>query len=273
MKTEKLAFTFRVDSGKNFRLKKFDPADTGHWRSKQHADQALQQGILRMAELQDTLYAQNQWALLLIFQAMDAAGKDGVIKHVMSGVNPQGCDVMSFKAPSALELSRDFLWRIHRAVPPRGNIGIFNRSHYEDVLVVRVHELVPKSVWSQRYRQINEFERMLSENGVTILKFFLHISREEQRKRFEARIRDSSRNWKLSLPDFEERKHWDNYIAAYEEALDRCSTKVAPWYVIPSDRKWFRNYLVAELVVRALDNMRLKYPAPTVDISQVVLGD
>jgi PPK2 family polyphosphate:nucleotide phosphotransferase len=257
-----------VPPGGKLRLKRRDPDDTF---GRKRDDKAHQKTLDRLRELQHLLYADKRYSLLIVLQGLDAAGKDGTIRHVMSGVNPQGCDVTSFKAPSTEELARDFLWRVHKAVPPRGNIGIFNRSHYEDVLIVRVHELVAKSVWRSRYRQINDLERMLTENGVTILKFFLHISREEQKKRFEARIHDSSRNWKLSLPDFEERQHWDNYTEAYEEALHNCSTKEAPWYVIPANRKWFRNYLVAELVVRALDNMRLKYPAPSVDISQVVL--
>jgi PPK2 family polyphosphate:nucleotide phosphotransferase len=250
------------------RLKKLDPNETfGVKRS----DKALEKSLDRLRELQLLLYADKRYSLLIVLQGLDAAGKDGTIRHVMSGVNPQGCDVTSFKAPSPEELARDFLWRIHKAVPPRGTIGIFNRSQYEDVLIVRVHDLVPKAVWRKRYRQINDFERMLTENGVTILKFFLHISKDEQKKRFEARIQDPSRNWKLSLPDFEERKHWDEYTAAYEDALSRCSTEEAPWYVIPANNKWFRNYLVAELVVQALDNMRLKYPPPSVDLSKVVL--
>jgi PPK2 family polyphosphate:nucleotide phosphotransferase len=257
-----------VQPGGKLFLKHRDPSDTF---GRKRDDKAHEKTLDRLRELQHLLYADKRHSLLIVLQGLDAAGKDGTIRHVMSGVNPQGCDVTSFKAPSAEQLARDYLWRIHKAVPPRGSIGIFNRSHYEDVLIVRVHELVPKSIWRQRYRQINDLERMLTENGVTILKFFLHISREEQKRRFEARIQDSSRNWKLSLPDFEERQHWDNYTEAYEEALKRCSTKQAPWYVIPSNRKWFRNYLVAELVVRALDNMRLKYPAPSVDVSQVVL--
>jgi PPK2 family polyphosphate:nucleotide phosphotransferase len=257
-----------VEPGTKIRLKHRDPGDTyGVKRNDEKHEKTLE----RLRELQHLLYADKRYSLLIVLQGLDAAGKDGTIRHVMSGVNPQGCEVRSFKAPSTEERSRDFLWRIHRAVPPRGNIGIFNRSHYEDVLVVRVHDLVPKSVWKHRYRQINEFEQMLTENGVTILKFFLHISKDEQKKRFEARIQDSSRNWKLSLPDFEERKHWDNYTEAYEEALARCSTAAAPWHVIPANKKWFRNYLVADLVVGALDNMRLKYPAPTVDISKVTL--
>ena len=257
-----------VKPGSKVRLKRFDPDDTF---GKKRNDDALQKTLRRLRELQHLLYADKRYALLIILQALDAGGKDGTIRHVMSGVNPQGCEVVSFKAPTSEELAHDFLWRIHKAVPNRGNIGIFNRSQYEDVLIVRVHNLVSKEIWRKRYHQINDFEQMLTENGVTILKFFLHISKEEQKKRFEARIEDSSRNWKLSLPDFEERQHWDDYTEAYEEALHRCSTKWAPWYVIPANKKWFRNYLVAELVVQALDRMRLKYPPPSVDISKVVL--
>jgi PPK2 family polyphosphate:nucleotide phosphotransferase len=257
-----------VRPGSNVRLKKHDPDET--FGTKRN-DKALDKTLIRLRELQHLLYADKRFSLLIVLQGLDAAGKDGTIRHVMSGVNPQGCDVTSFKAPTAEELARDFLWRIHKAVPPKGNIGIFNRSHYEDVLIVRVHELVPKSVWRHRYRQINDFERILTDNGVTILKFFLHISKDEQKKRFEARIQDPSRNWKLSLPDFEERRHWDDYTTAYEDALSKCSTDEAPWYVIPANNKWFRNYLVAELVVEALDNMRLKYPPPSVDLSKVVL--
>jgi len=257
-----------VQPGSKLRLKHRDPGDTFGIKRD---DKKHEKTLGRLRELQHLLYADKRYSLLIVLQGLDAAGKDGTIRHVMSGVNPQGCEVQSFKAPSTEERSRDYLWRIHRAVPARGNIGIFNRSHYEDVLIVRVHDLVPKAVWRHRYRQINEFEQMLTDNGVRILKFFLHISKEEQKKRFEARIQDSSRNWKLSLPDFEERKHWDNYTEAYEEALQRCSTEAAPWHVIPANKKWFRNYLVADLVVNALDSMRLKYPAPTVDISKVTL--
>ncbi len=257
-----------VKPGGKLRLKHRDPDDT--FGTKRN-DKALEKTLNRLREQQHLLYADKRYALLVILQALDAGGKDGTIRHVMSGVNPQGCEVVSFKAPSQEELAHDFLWRVHKAAPHLGNIGIFNRSHYEDVLIVRVHDLVPKEVWHKRYRQINDFEHMLTENGVTILKFFLHISKDEQKKRFEARIRDSSRNWKLSLPDFEERQHWDDYTEAYEEALERCSTKHAPWYIIPANKKWFRNYLVAELIVRTLNGMRLKYPPPTVDISKVVL--
>ena len=257
-----------VKPGSKLRLKDRDPQDTF---GVKRDDRKLEKTLDRLRELQHLLYADKRYALLIVLQALDAGGKDGTIRHVMSGVNPQGCEVKSFKAPSADERAHDFLWRIHQAVPHLGNIGIFNRSHYEDVLVVRVHKLVSKDVWTHRYRQINDFEQMLSENGVTILKFFLHISKEEQKTRFEARIKDPARNWKLSMPDFEERQHWDDYTEAYEEALRKCSTAWAPWYVIPANRKWFRNHLVAEIIVKALDGMKLKYPAPTVDISKVVL--
>jgi len=257
-----------VKPGSKLHLKDRDPADTFGTRRN---DKALERTLLRLRELQHLLYADDRYALLIVLQGPDASGKDGTIQHVMSGVNPQGCEVTSFKAPSPEELAHDFLWRIHKAVPERGRIGIFNRSHYEDVLIVRVHGMVPKEVWRKRYRQINEFEHMLTENRVTILKFFLHISKDEQKNRFEARLHDKSRNWKLSLPDFEERQRWDDYREAYEDALEKCSTDRAPWYVIPADHKWFRNYLVAELIVQALDRMRLKYPAPKVDISKVVL--
>jgi len=258
-----------VKPGSKVRLKDRDPEDTFGIKRN---DKAHQKTIGRLGELQHLLYADKRYALLIVLQALDAGGKDGTIRAVMSGVNPQGCDVHAFKAPSSVELSHDYLWRIHQAVPPLGNIGIFNRSHYEDVLIVRVHRLAPAEVWEKRYRQINEFERTLTENGVTILKFFLHISKEEQKRRFEARMQDVTRNWKLSLPDFEERQHWDVYQEAYQDVLRKCSTERAPWYIIPADRKWLRNYVVAELIVQALDAMKLKYPAPTVDISKVVLA-
>jgi PPK2 family polyphosphate:nucleotide phosphotransferase len=234
-------------------------------------DKAQEKTLDRLRELQHLLYAGKRYSLLIVLQGLDASGKDGTIRHVMSAVNPQGCDVTPFKAPTPVELSHDFLWRIHAAAPSLGNIGIFNRSQYEDVLIVRVHRLVEKAVWAKRYREVNDFERMLTSNGVSILKFFLHIGKDEQKKRFLARIHDSSRNWKLSLPDFEERHHWDDYTAAYEDVLRKCSTPWAPWHVIPADRKWFQNYLVAQFTVRTLDQMKLKYPAPTVDISKVTL--
>jgi PPK2 family polyphosphate:nucleotide phosphotransferase len=257
-----------VKPGSKVRLKHRDPDDTFGIRRD---DKAHLKTIQRLREQQHLLYADRRYALLIVLQALDAGGKDGTIRHVMSGVNPQGCEVTSFKAPSTTELAHDYLWRVHHAVPSLGNIGIFNRSHYEDVLIVRVHRLVPEEVWSRRYRQINDFERMLTQNGVTILKFFLHISKEEQKRRFEARMQDSSRNWKLSLPDFEERQHWDDYQEAYQEALQKCSSEWAPWYIIPANRKWLRNHIIADVIVKALDNMKLKYPAPSVDVSKVVL--
>ena len=202
---------------------------------------------------------------------MDAGGKDGTIRHVMTGVNPQGCKVTSFKAPSDEEIDHDFLWRIHKAVPGKGEIGIFNRSHYEDVLIVRVHDLVPKSVWSKRYAQINAFEQNLATSNATILKFYLHISKDEQKERFQERIDRPEKNWKVNPADFEERKYWDDYTRAYEEMLKRCSTDVAPWFVIPSNKKWFRNFAVSQIIVEALEALDMKYPKPTCDVSKIVL--
>jgi len=257
-----------VKPGSKVRLKDRDPDDTF---GKRRNDKALEKTLEKLRRLQNLLYADRRYALLIVLQALDAGGKDGTISHVMSGVNPQGCQVTSFKQPNQEELAHDFLWRVHKATPALGNIGIFNRSHYEDVLVVRVHKLVPKDVWHKRYQQINDFEKMLTGQKVTILKFFLHISQDEQKRRLEARIQDPTRNWKFSMADIEERRHWDDYVKAYEDALRKCSTDWAPWYIIPANDKWFRNYLVAELVVHALDQMGLKYPRPTVDISKVTL--
>ncbi len=255
-----------VKPGSKVHLKDRDPSDTFGVRRN---DRALEKRLERLRDLQQLLYADKRYALLIVLQGLDAGGKDGTIRHVMSGVNPQGCKVTSFKVPSAEERSHDFLWRVHKAVPEQGDMGIFNRSHYEDVLVARVHHIVPKAVWSKRYRHINDFERMLSENGVRILKFFLHISKEEQRRRLQARVSDPVRNWKLSLADLEERKYWDDYRKAYEDGLHKCTTSWAPWYIIPADHKWFRNYLVAELTVQALEEMKLKYPPPVAGISKL----
>jgi PPK2 family polyphosphate:nucleotide phosphotransferase len=224
------------------------------------AEQDLEEFREELRSAQELLYASDQYALLVVFQALDAAGKDGTIKHVMSGVNPQGCAVTSFKQPSATELAHDFLWRIHAAVPARGSIGIFNRSHYEDVLIARVHKLAPKRALEDRYEQINSFEKMLTENGVHILKFFLHMSKSEQKRRFEERLNDPSKNWKASAADFKERLFWGQYQAAYEDALARCSTKYAPWYAIPANHKWFRNYAVADVVIRTLEGFDMKFP-------------
>jgi PPK2 family polyphosphate:nucleotide phosphotransferase len=271
MKTDKLAKTYQVESGKHFRLKDFDPADTGHWRSKESATEALQQGIVRSAELQDKLYAQDSWALLLIFQAMDAAGKDGIIKHVMSGINPQGCQVFSFKAPSDLELQHDFLWRTTRDLPERGHIGIFNRSYYEEVLVVRVHpeilksqktppSLVGKKIWEERFEDIRSFERHMARSGTVIRKFFLNVSRKEQKRRFLERLDEPEKNWKFSAGDIRERQCWDDYQKAYEEMISNTATEHAPWYVVPADNKWFTRLVVSAVVVDTLESLHLTYP-------------
>jgi PPK2 family polyphosphate:nucleotide phosphotransferase len=271
MKTDKLAKTYRVDSGKHFRLKDFDPADTGHWRSKESATEALQQGIARTAELQDKLYAQDSWALLLIFQAMDAAGKDGIIKHVMSGINPQGCQVYSFKAPSDFELQHDFLWRTTRCLPERGHIGIFNRSYYEEVLVVRVHpeilksqktppSLVGKNVWEQRFEDIRCFERHMARSGTVIRKFFLNVSKKEQKRRFLERLEEPEKNWKFSAADIRERQCWDDYQKAYEEMTANTSAEHAPWYVVPAENKWFTRIVVSAVVVETLESLHLEFP-------------
>jgi PPK2 family polyphosphate:nucleotide phosphotransferase len=224
------------------------------------AEQQLEPLIKRLTELQTALYAESKRALLLVFQGRDASGKDGLTRKVFGPLNSQGCVVSNFKRPTDYELARDYLWRVHQVVPPRGSIGIFNRSHYEDVLVVRVHRLVPKEVWSRRYDQINDFERMLTENGVTILKFFLHISREEQKDRLVERLNDPLKNWKFQVADLEERKLWDDYTEAYEDALEKCSTEWAPWYLIPADRKKARDLLVAQVVVDTLERMSPQFP-------------
>ncbi len=271
MKTDKLAKTYRVENGRHFRLKDFSPAETGHWRSKEHADEALQQGIARTAELQSMLYAQDRWALLLIFQAMDAAGKDGIIKHVMSGVNPQGCQVYSFKAPSDLELQHDFLWRTTRCLPERGHIGIFNRSYYEEVLVVRVHPqilqsqktppvLCGKNIWEERFEDIRSFERHMARSGTVIRKFFLHVSKKEQKKRFLARLDEPEKNWKFSASDIKERQYWDDYQDAYEDMIRNTASEHAPWYVVPADNKWFTRIVVSGVIVETLESLDLAYP-------------
>jgi PPK2 family polyphosphate:nucleotide phosphotransferase len=268
---QKLVKPFRIDDGKKFRLKDISPKDTRGIKSKERALELLQQGVDRLRELQDRLYAQDCWAVLLIFQAMDAAGKDGTIKHVMSGINPQGCQVFSFKAPSNEELDHDYLWRAARALPERGRIGIFNRSYYEEVLVVRVHEeilksqklpasLITKNVWRERYEDISNFERYLSRNGVIIRKFFLHVSNEEQRQRFLSRLREPDKNWKFSMADAKERNCWDAYQEAYEDAIRETASDQAPWYVVPADHKWFTRMVVAAAVVDALEELDLKYP-------------
>jgi len=262
---------FRVKPGAKVRLKNFDPAR--HWnpRDDPKLAKALAEDIGRMAELEVRLYAEHRRSLLIVLQGIDASGKDGTIKHVMSGLNPQSCRVHSFKKPVGEEAEHDFLWRIHRALPGKGEIGIFNRSHYEDVLVPRVHQLVPKEVWKQRYEQINHFEQEVAENGTEILKFFLHISKDEQRRRFQERLDDPSKHWKLSLPDFEERRLWGAYQKAFEDMLSRCSTPWAPWHVVPANHKWFRNYVVAGTIVDKLEEMDPQFPPVAIDVSKIVL--
>ena len=271
-KSGKLARPYRVTDGRRFRLSSIDPGDTRGFDSKRRARERLERDIEILGELQEKLYAQNQWALLLIFQAMDAAGKDSTIKHVMSGVNPQGCQVYSFKAPSPEELDHDFLWRSTYRLPERGRIGIFNRSYYEEVLVVRVHpellarqrlpaELMTRDIWRERFEDINAFERYLARNGVVVRKFFLHVSREEQRKRFLERLDEPEKNWKFSLDDVRERRHWDEYMAAYEDAIRHTSSPHAPWYVVPADHKWFTRLVVVSAILDALSSLNLAFPS------------
>jgi PPK2 family polyphosphate:nucleotide phosphotransferase len=260
---------FRVPPHARVRLGDFDPDDTAGFDKGDKANERLEKNIARMAELEYRLYAESQRALLIVLQGMDAAGKDGTVRHVMTGLNPQTCRATSFKVPSSEEAAHDFLWRIHKAVPAHGEVGIFNRSQYEDVLVVRVHELVPKSVWSARYDQINRFEELMSESGVTILKFFLHISKKEQLERLEERLKDPNRNWKISDADIKERKRWDDYVTAYEAVLSRCSTSYAPWFVIPANKKWFRNLAVSQIIVETLERMDPKFPKPSIDLSKI----
>ncbi len=272
MKFEKIASRFRIDRPEQFRIADIDPEDTaGLDIDKSEAKTMLADGVERLSELQERLYAQDRWAILLVFQAMDAAGKDSAIKHVMSGINPQGCQVFSFKAPSAQELDHDFMWRTTMCLPERGRIGIFNRSYYEEVLVVRVHQeilakqklpsdLVTKNIWKERFEDIRDFERYVTRNGTRILKFFLHVSKEEQRKRFLARIDDPTKNWKFSMGDVAERKLWDNYMEAYEDMIRHTSTDVAPWFVVPADNKWFTRLAVAAAMVDALESLDLKFP-------------
>jgi PPK2 family polyphosphate:nucleotide phosphotransferase len=257
---------FRVKPGENVKLSEYDPGETLGWEKGAAMRKSLEKAMRRLDELQYLLYAERKRAILIVLQALDSGGKDGTIRHVMSGVNPQGCQVTSFKVPSAEEASHDFLWRVHQAVPPHGEIGIFNRSHYEDVLVVRVHNLLPKEVWSARYDQINRFEQILTENNIVVLKFFLQISKDEQRKRFLDRIDDPNRRWKISESDFNERKFWDEYIQAYEAALTKCSTKSAPWYIIPANKKWFRDLAVSHILVEAMEDLGMKFPPPTIHL-------
>ncbi|HWY41920.1 MAG TPA: polyphosphate kinase 2 family protein [Candidatus Sulfotelmatobacter sp.] len=270
-KTSHLSDFYCIDDGSKFRLKDYDPADTGSLKSKDDATFLLENSIGILSRMQEKLYAQDRWSLLIILQAMDAAGKDGIVKHVMSGVNPQGCDVHSFKAPSPEELDHDYLWRAHKVIPERGKIGIFNRSYYEEVLVVRIHEqilasqklpgsLVTKNIWQERFEDIRRFERYLTRNGVVVVKFFLNLSRKEQKKRFLERLDDSKKNWKFSMADVKERAYWKDYQAAYEDMIRNTAEKYAPWYVVPADNKWYTRLIVAAAIIEALDGLNLRFP-------------
>jgi len=272
--THKFVDPFRITKGRHFRLRDFDPADTSHIKSAEEAEEMLADGIKVLSEMQEKLYAQDRWAVLMIIQAMDAAGKDGVIKHVMSGINPQGCQVYSFKHPSDLELDHDFLWRTNRFLPERGRIGIFNRSYYEEVLIVKVHpellnyqkmpdKLVTKRIWEERYDSINDIERHLARNGVAICKFFLNVSKAEQRRRFLSRLDEPDKNWKFSSADIKERRFWDDYMEAYQEMIRNTSTPHAPWYVVPADHKWFSRLVVAGALIETIGALKAEFP--TVD--------
>jgi PPK2 family polyphosphate:nucleotide phosphotransferase len=270
-KTSKFVKSYCVEHGKNFRLKDIDPADTQNLNLKEEAKDFLEKGVARLSDLQQTLYAQDQWAVLVILQGMDGAGKDSVIRHVMSGVNPQGCEVYSFKQPSQEDLNHDFLWRTSKLLPQRGRIGIFNRSYYEEVLVVRVHpellgkEQIPnaiekKKIWKERFEDINSFESYLNRNGVLVRKFFLHLSKEEQRNRFLSRLDEPDKNWKFSEADVKEREHWEDYMEAYEDMICHTATPHAPWFVVPADHKWFTRMVVSSVIIDALESLHLTYP-------------
>jgi PPK2 family polyphosphate:nucleotide phosphotransferase len=267
----RLAEKLRVTPGRKVKLQDYQTDVTPGFKGKPDVEEILRDTAAKMAELQYLMFAENKRSLLIVLQAMDTGGKDGTIRHVMTGLNPAGVQVTSFKVPTDLERRHDFLWRIHQAVPPRGDFGIFNRSHYEDVIVVRVHDLVPRDVWKKRYAMINQFERHLVENDVTILKFFLHISKDEQKKRIQERIDEPTKCWKLSPSDFEERKFWDAYQEAYADALTKCSTAWAPWYIVPADRKWFRNLAVAEIMLETLQSLKMKFPKASFDPSKLKL--
>ena len=262
---------YLIQPGKKLKLSKHCTDDTGPFKEKDDAANALVKNLNKLAELQELLYAEGKHAVLVVFQAMDCGGKDGAIEHVFSGVNPQGCSVTSFKVPTSLERAHDFLWRHHIAAPAKGMIGIHNRSHYESVLVERVHEIVPKDVWKDRYDRINSFERLLADEGTTILKFFLHISKAEQKRRLEARLEDKDKNWKFNVGDLKERELWGDYMDAYQDALEKCSTRYAPWYVVPADKKWFRNWVISDTIVRTLKKLKMKYPPAPEGLNKVVI--
>src|SRR5436189_5888518 len=259
-----------VNPGSNIRLKHFDPGYHGKHESHKSALPEIQENLQKMEELQYLMYAENKHSLLIVLQGLDAGGKDGVVRHVLTGMNPSGCVSVNFKQPTAKELAHDFLWRVHPHVPAKGSVAIFNRSHYEDVLVVRVHGLAPEKVWSKRYDQINEFERLIAtENNTTILKFFLHISKEEQLARFEKRLDDSKRQWKISESDYKERDYWDDYTKAFEDVLTKTSTDHALWFIIPSNHKWFRDLAISQIIVRQMDDMNMQLPKSTVNLAEI----
>ena len=250
---------------------KYSPDYTGAYKEKGEVKKPLKKLHKKLQKLQELLYAESQHALLIILQGLDTCGKDGTIRNVMYGINVHGCDVVDFKVPSADEMAHDFLWRVHKAAPQKGKIGIFNRSHYEDVLIVRVHDLVPKSVWKLRYKQINDFEKMLVENGTILLKFFLNISKDEQKERLENRINDPTKHWKITEADIRERAYWDDYIRAYENVLEKCSTDWAPWYVIPANKKWYRNLVITECIVETLEGLAMKFPKSKTNMSKLIV--
>ncbi len=258
---------------KKVHLADYDPAYSGKYASEQEVSDTLAKDVLRLRALQERLYAEGKRALLVILQAIDAGGKDGTIKHVFEGVNPQGVQVTSFKQPSLDDMAHDFLWRVHQHVPAKGNIGVFNRSQYEDVLIVRVHGLAPKATWKAHYDQINQFEALLAATGTTVLKFFLYISKDEQKRRFEDRLKDPAKQWKFSMADLSERKLWDDYIDAFEDMLTRCNTEVAPWHIVPGNHKWYRNLVITQTIVNTLDAMKLTYPTPLENIDQITIPD
>jgi PPK2 family polyphosphate:nucleotide phosphotransferase len=260
---------FLVEPGSKVKLVKVDPGFKDRHENKEAVAAEIEHYRQKLFAQQYRMYAEHKHSLLIVLQAMDAGGKDGTIRHVMSAVNPQGCKVACFKKPTVEEADHDFLWRIHQATPARGEIAIFNRSHYEDVLVARVHKLVPKAVWSKRYEHINHFEQQLHDHGTQLLKFFLHISREEQLERFKQRLDDPARHWKISEADYEERQYWDDYQAAFEDALSECSTPQAPWFVIPANHKWFRDLAVSQIVVETLEELGMELPKPTVDMAEI----
>lgn len=260
----------KVKPNQRVKLAEIDPADTGGLE-KQVAQEMLAKNIKRLAKLQEVLYAEGKHALLLVLQAMDAGGKDGAIRSIMSGINPQGVSVTSFKAPTSEELAHDFLWRVHQAVPPRGMIGIFNRSHYEDVLIVRVKNLVPAKVWQARYDHINNFEQLLVDSGITVLKFYLHISKEEQQERLQARLDEPDKRWKFNPADLGERERWDDYQQAFEDVFEKCSSKTAPWYIVPANKKWYRNVVISETMIKTLESLDMKYPEPPEGWDKIVI--